>query len=188
MYHFFKNILACASKNMLYKFERFIVVKVAERVQILSREKCNACVNGLILDQLHNCMQVTLKEKIKMFLPRAKADALTRLDRLFSLYQQSSWVEDERAHLEAGENCIEFLTPDDLLDRRFINEDTVLEYPFNPSWLSDELSPVVSDMLGVSSSTLPPILPLDLSDTNQRATPKKPPRKRTKTQHVQQSE
>ena len=157
---------------MLFKFEKFLVVKIAERVQTISREKCGACVNGLILDQLHSCQLVSLKEKIKMFLPRAKDDALKRLDQLFFLYQQSAWIDDERAHLETGEHLIEKLQPEDLLDRRYINEDAVREYPFNSSWLTEELSPVVSNMLGICS--LPPILPLEQEVSKSR--------KRKKTQ------
>ena len=167
---------------MLYKFERFLVVKVAERVQMMSREKCKGCVNGLILDQLHSCMQVTLAEKMKLFLPRAQTDALNRLDSLFFLYQQTAWVDDEQAHLEIGANFIELLQPYDLLDRRYINEDSVIDHPFNTSWLTDQLPtsnslPPLSLDLGVTN--LPPILPLDPAATNQQTAPTKK-RKRNK--------
>ena len=93
----------------MYKFERFLVLKIAERVQLISREKCSGCVTGLVLDQLHQCMQITLKEKVARFLPRAKAEALTRLDKLFSLYHQTAWVDDDHIHMKSGEQFIEFL-------------------------------------------------------------------------------
>jgi hypothetical protein len=168
---------------MLYKFERFLVVKVAERVQMMSREKCKGCVNGLILDQLHSCMQVSLAEKMELFLPRAKTDALNRLESLFFIYQQTAWVDDEQAHLEIGANFIELLQPYDLLDRRYINEDSVIDHPFNTSWLTDQLPssnslpPLLPLDLGVTN--LPPLLPLDPAATNQQITPTKK-RKRNK--------
>ena len=159
----------------MYKFERFLVLKIAERVQFISREKCSGCVTGLILDQLHQCMQITLKEKVARFLPRAKNEALTRLDKLFSLYHQTAWVDDDHIHIKSGEQFIEFLKTEDLLDRRYVNEDSVIEHPFNMSWLTDpvDLDPVLQTL------TLPLVLPLDLSDTT--VTTKKTSSKKRKT-------
>ena len=97
----------------MYKFDRFLVLKIAERVQFISREKCSGCVTGLILDQLHQCMQITLKEKVARFLPRAKNEALTRLDKLFSLYHQTAWVDDdhisriEMALMLTAQSCLQ---------------------------------------------------------------------------------
>ena len=159
----------------MYKFERFLVLKIAERVQLISREKCSGCVTGLVLDQLHQCMQITLKEKVARFLPRAKNEALTRLDKLFSLYHQTAWVDDDHIHLKSGGQFIEFLKAEDLLDRRYVNEDSVIEHPFNMSWLTDpvDLDPVLQTL------TLPLVLPLDLSDTT--VTTKKTSSKKRKT-------
>ena len=58
------------------------------------------------------------------------------------------------AHMKSGEQFIEFLQTEDLLDRRYVNEDSVIEHPFNMSWLTD---PVLQ--------TLPLVLPLDPTDT-----------------------
>jgi len=177
----FSTFSTFSTSSMLFKFERFLVLKVAERVQLLSREKCSACVSGLVLDQLHDCMKLSLKQRIELFLARAKTDALERLNNLFFMYQQTAWVDDEQMHLEAGENLIEFLRPEDLMDRRFVNEDSVLEYPFNTSWLTAEMTPMEINMLNIQ--TLPTILPLDPVQTSQKATqfqPKKSSRKRKK--------
>ena len=157
----------------MYKFERFLVLKIAERVQLISREKCSGCVTGLVLDQLHQCMQITLKEKVARFLPRAKAEALTRLDQLFSLYHQTAWVDDDHIHLKSGEQFIDFLKAEDLLDRRYVNEDSVIEHPFNMSWLTDH------DPVDTVLQTLPLVLPLDLTDTT--VTTKKTSSKKRKT-------
>ena len=157
----------------MYKFERFLVLKIAERVQLISREKCSGCVTGLVLDQLHQCMQITLKEKVARFLPRAKAEALTRLDQLFSLYHQTAWVDDDHIHLKSGGQFIEFLKAEDLLDRRYVNEDSVIEHPFNMSWLTDH------DPVDTVLQTRPLVLPLDLTDTT--VTTKKTSSKKRKT-------
>ena len=157
---------------MFYKFEKFLVVKVAERVQLMSREKCSGCVHGQLLDQLHDCMKVSLKDKLKMFLPCVKAEALERLNQLFSLYQQTAWVDDEHSHLEIGENLIKCLQVEDILDRRYINEDSTQEFPFNTSWLTDEFASM--------NNTLPPILPLDIEARRGEMNAVSPKKKRAK--------
>ena len=149
---------------MLYQFERFLVVKIAERVQELSRHKCQACITGYSLDQLHLCMSIPLKEKIVLFLPRAKEDAISRVNNLFHLYQQTAWVDDEQVFIEGGTAFIKKITVDHLLDRRFVNEDTVMEYPYNTTWLAAEDDFLVTQIETTYVEPLPPILPLDLSD------------------------
>ena len=142
---------------MFPRYNVFLAVKVAERVQQLSREKCSGCLSELIIDQLHPCMRISMEKKIEMFLPRAKKEALERLDYIFHIYKQTNCISDadDQMFLEAGENFIQELDPDDLLDRRYINEDSVVEHgPFDISWLTDQI-------IDKRQTPLPPILPLD---------------------------
>ena len=136
-------------------FYRFLVIKIAGRVQQISREKCIGCVSGFILDQLHPCMGICIMKKIERFLPKAKYDALTRLDELFAMYAKNAWIEDEVAHKEAAIIFIELLQPRHVMDRRYINEDSVREHPFDDSWLVDATPEVQVE------STLPPIAALE---------------------------
>ena len=178
MCHFLINNLVYASK-MLYLFEKFLVVKVAERVQELSRKGCPGCVAGRILDQLHLCQLVPLKERIAHFLPTASEEAHSNLSNLFHIFSTTMWIEDNDLYLEGGRQFISSITPSMLRDRRYINEDSVFEYPFNTSWLSSEEDFLASQVDQATQSpisqTLPPILPLEPTKI---LTPKKPKRKR----------
>ena len=145
-------------QSVLTGFYKFLVIKIAERVQQISREQCAGCVGGLILDQLHQCMKLTLIAKIERFLPKAKYDALTRLDNLYEMYAKTTLLVEGVAYKEAGEDFIEFLQPHHVLDRRYVNEDSVYDHPFDVSWLVDESSETQIPLLG---STLPPIKVLD---------------------------
>ena len=168
---------------MLYLFEKFLVVKVAERVQELSRKECPGCKAGYILDQLHLCRIVSLKDRIVHFLPIAREEASQEknLSNLFQIFASNMWIEDNNLYLEGGRQFISSITPSMLRDRRYVNEDSVLEYPFNTSWLSSEedfLASQVDQALATQSpisQTLPPILPLEPTKI---LTPKKPKRKR----------
>ena len=119
------------------QFQRFLVVKIADRIQQISQEKCTGCIAKTRLDQLHPCMMKTLTERMEMFLPRAKSEAARRIGKLYNVFQQSSWVDDAHTHIQDGEYFITKLQPDDLLDRRYVNEDSVIEYPYDVSWLYD---------------------------------------------------
>jgi len=159
---------------MFARFNVFLVVKVAERVQQLSREKCSGCVNGLVIDQLHACMQTTLEIKIKMFLPKAKKEALERLECLFNLYKQTNWVGEERLFIESAEHFLNDLEAQHLSDRRFINEDSVVEHPFNLTWLTNDFS-MKEDPLAPISTVEPMTKPVK---------PTKPTRSRKRSKKV----
>ena len=162
MCHFLNyNLVYAATPDMLYQFERFLVVKIAERTQQLSRLRCQGCISGHIFDQLHRCMKVTLKEKIEIFLPKVKDEALSRLNNLFHLYQQYAWVEDEQAFIEGGKTFIATIQADHLLDRRYVNEDTVIECPFDTSWLAEEDDFLVAQIENTMPTILPAIEELD---------------------------
>ena len=166
MDHFLNYNLVFAA--MMYQFKRFIVVKMAERVQELSRQKCNGCICGYCLDQLHQCVTVPLEEKTRIFFPRAKEEALSKF---YNMYGQA-WIDNESAFIEDGKAFIKNIDFLDLLDRRYVNEDTVMEYPYNTTWLSDEDDYLATQIENTFvEQTLPPILPLDPADENQKTTP-----------------
>ena len=125
-------------------------------------------------------MTVPIKDKIELFLPRVKDEALSKFDNLFHLYQQTAWVDDEQIFIEGGRAFIGHLKADHLLDRRYINEDTVMEYQYNTTWLALEEDFLAAQIENNFVAPLAPILPLDLSDEQQKITPKKNSKKRKK--------
>ena len=123
-----------AGDNMLY-LKHFLAVKIADRIQQLSRERCPGCMANYILDNFHPCVKTALEERIALFLPKVKTEALDKLENLIELYQQSAWTEPEIR--QYATDFIISLKTDDLIDRRYINEDTVELHPFNMTWLLD---------------------------------------------------
>ena len=123
--------------------KQFLAVKIADRIQQISRERCTGCAGNYILDNFHECVKTSLDDRIRLYLPKVKAEALDKLDNLIKLYQQAAWAESE----EVRKCCADFivlLTPKDLQDRRYINEDTVELHPLNMSWLLDTPEPAAS--------------------------------------------
>ena len=120
--------------NMIF-LKHFLTVKIADRIQQISRERCEGCAGNYILDNFHACVKTSLEERIRIFLPIVKAEALDKIDNLIALYQQAAWVENEVVR-QSGVDIISSISQSDLQDRRFINEDTVQMHPFNMSWLN----------------------------------------------------
>ena len=145
-------------------FCKFLVIKIAERVQEISHEQCVGCVGGFILEQLHPCMRLSLPARVERFLPKAKYDALTRLDKLYEMFTKTAWIVDGVAYKEAGEDFIEFLQPHDVLDRRYVNEDSVCDHPFDSTWLVD--TPPEAQM--PLENSLPPIAALEPTTVKRR--------------------
>jgi len=141
---------------MLSQFNKFLVVKIADRVQQLSQEKCMGCVQRQRHDQLHDCTRITLLEKIEKFLPTVKEEAMVHFEQLYELFKKSNWLGDFD-YRASGISFVEVISSRELLDRRFINEDTDEEHPFDMSWLMEMERPS-----SLQIEPLPPILPLDL--------------------------
>jgi len=150
------------------QFNKFLVIKIADRVQQMAQEKCSGCTDFRRHDQLHECMQITLNEKFSLFLPKVKSEALERIDRLFDIFKLTNWIHDNRQYTIAGVEFIKQITATDLLDRRYVNEDTAEEHVLDMSWLADDhyLSEDTSQEISFLENTLPPILPLDLPATS----------------------
>ena len=139
MIHFLICRMAYAAHFAL--FHKFLVIKIAERIQQISRDKCDGCAGGFVLDQLHPCMRMNLDARTERFLPKAKYDALTRLDSLFNMFGKTTYVESllASAYVEAAEQFLDSLQPHQVLDRRYVNEDSVIEHPFDQTWLLTSL-------------------------------------------------
>ena len=118
---------------MNYLLHQFLAVKIADRIQQLSRDRCPGCIGNYILDNFHPCVNTPLEDKINIFIPKVKEEALHKIDTLIDLYLLT-WSEPEVVRQSAMDFIVS-LTPYDLLDRRYINEDTVVLHPFNMSWL-----------------------------------------------------
>ena len=155
-------------------FYKFLVIKIAERVQQISRDRCSGCTTGYILDQLHPCSKLSLDAKIEMFLPMAKNNAQNRINQLYELFTRTTYVDSflSNSYIEAGQAFIESLELRSIIDRRYINEDSVIEHPFDQTWLVDtpiQKTPPREVMPFLENYTPIPLIEVDV---------KQPPKKR----------
>lgn len=154
---------------MFSLFCQFLVVKIFELIQQSSREKCNGCQNHFRFDSLHDCMKTTIQDRIKMFFPESKNEVLNKLDRLLGLFQQSFTLnQSPDAYLQVGETFLNKLLPNQIVDRRFINEDSELMFTYDQSWQEDvydqnwqedNLSTFCQEIFGDESREQKPCLP-----------------------------
>ena len=148
--------MCCELKVMLPLFCQFLVVRVFERIQALSVEKCGGCVKNYRFSSLHACVKTTLPDRIDMFLPQAKSEAFEKMERLIVLFQQSfNLLQNKEAYLQIGRSFLENLQPKQVLDRRFINEDTEEMFQYDDSWVTfeeDLLSSLCREVLNVEDS------------------------------------
>ena len=149
---------------MLPLFCQFLVVRVFERIQTLSVEKCGGCTKNYRFSSLHPCVKTSLIERIEMFLPQAKSEAFEKMERLIVLFQQSfNLLQNKDAYLQVGKTFLENLQPKQVLDRRFINEDTEEMFQYDDSWLTfeeDLLSSLCHEVLNCDDDPSPtPRLP-----------------------------
>ena len=158
---------------------QFLAVKIADRIQQISRERCGGCTGNYILDNFHACVKTSLEERIRIFLPKVKAEAIDKIDNLIALYQQAAWAESEVAQ-QCGVDFIVSLSRDDLEDRRFINEDTVELYPFNMSWLISNCTtePSTTTAISPEQPVIKPDLAKNIIKNQSQPKPKNKPTKR----------
>ena len=97
-----------------------------------------------------------MEEKMLIFLPKVTSEAFDKLDNLIEMYQQAAWLWAEPEIVrQYAIDFIATLTPKKLLDRRYINEDTVSLHPFNMSWLLDDIPKPMEPMLEENKSKRP---------------------------------
>lgn len=119
------------------QFHHFLVVKLHDRVQEISREHCSGCQLKHRFDILHPCITTPLDKRIYKFFTSAVIEALDNLKNLLDVYQATFMLSAEPSeYLNSGYCFIKALHPEQLVDRRYINEDTELTFPFDSSWVS----------------------------------------------------
>lgn len=137
---------------MLPLFCQFLVVRLFERIQNLSSEKCSGCAKNYRFSSLHPCVKTSLTDRIVMFLPQAKTEVLEKMERLIDIFQLSfNLLQNKEAYLQFGRTFIENLQPNQVLDRRFINEDSDVLFQYDDSWVNfeeDLLTDLCHEILG----------------------------------------
>ena len=126
---------------MLPLFCQYLVVRVFERIQSLSIEKCGGCVKNYRFSSLHPCVKTSLSERIVMFLPQAKEEAIEKMSRLVSLFEQDFNLSNTETYSSVGKSFLESLEQKQVLDRRFINEDAETMFKYDQSWLTFQDDP-----------------------------------------------
>ena len=112
-------------------------------------------------------MKTSLTERIDMFLPQAKTEALEKMERLITLFQQSfNLLQNKEAYLQIGITFVENLLPKQVIDRRFINEDTEEMFQYDDGWVTFE-----ADVLSNLCQSL--IEDYDFDSAPKKATPKR---------------
>ena len=121
------------------QFHQFLIVKLYDRLQEMSREQCSGCQHKYRFDILHPCITTPLDVRIYKFFNSAIAEALSNFGKLFIAYQEThTLLEEPNAYLKDGANFIQSLHPEQLVDRKYINEDTGSVFPFDSSWVTHE--------------------------------------------------
>ena len=106
-------------------FRQFLVVRMLERVQTVARENCSGCRKQYRFDTLHPCIKTSILERVEMFLPQIKHLVLENMERLLTIFQMTFVLQDDaKVYLTSGAAFVQELQPTELLDRRYINEDS----------------------------------------------------------------
>ena len=126
---------------MLPLFCQYLVVRIFERIQSISSEKCSGCAHGYRFGSLHPCVKTSLSERIVMFLPQAKEEAIEKMSRLVSLFEQDFNLSNTETYSSVGKSFLESLEQKQVLDRRFINEDAETMFKYDQSWLTFQDDP-----------------------------------------------
>ena len=156
MFHFLICQLVCGSNISLFKmfdlgfpmFRQLLVVRITERIQDLSKIKCSGCQNAFRFSSLHPCQKLSLSDRIDMFLPQVLTEALERMPHLVAMFH-NKYEHDTTNYEDWGKQFVQQLASKDILDRRFINEDTGCIFEYDNSWCSEEidLQQVCDDLL-----------------------------------------
>ena len=119
------------------QFRQFLIVKLYDRVQEMSREKCSGCHFKYRFDILHPCITTPLDVRIYKFFTQAVTEVLGNLGTLLAAYEEMYMLlEEPSAYLTEAKSFIQAIHPDQLVDRKYINEDTGPAFPFDSSWLT----------------------------------------------------
>ena len=162
------------------QFYHFLVVKLFDRVQELSREQCSGCKVKHRFDILHPCITTPLHKRIERFFPFAKAEALDNMDKLLKMYKEAFVLFcDPIQYLEAGDNFVTSFPVSNLIDRRYINEDTDSVFAFDSSWTVKEEPPAQEPKITIKKRQANPPIKSQPQKVDIEAIADKPKRQRT---------
>ena len=136
---------------MFALFRQFLVVRILEQIQVISKEKCQACCLQLRFDCLHPCIKTPILERVDLFLPQTKQLVLENLARLLSTFQMSFELQnDPNEYLNVGKVFVDNLQSSDILDRKYIHEEThTIHQPYDLNWVGDDdLNSVCQQLFG----------------------------------------
>lgn len=139
----------------LLLFYQFLSVRILERIQQLSKEVCRGCEMHYRLACLHPCETNSLFQRVELFLPSAKAEALNKLDRLVNSFKDNfPLFYDEDVYLDIGNSFLQSLQPQHLIDPRYINEESDSTFTLDSSWREpevDTLTQISNNVFGQAS-------------------------------------
>lgn len=142
-----------SSSTGLALFRQSLVVRISERIQALCISECSGCKNDYRYAILHPCQKLSLSDRVEYFLPQVINEALEKMEILVELYQKIFTFPTTNFENE-GRIFVQQLTPEQLFDRRYINEDTAYTFQYDSSWfkpIEAEMSPqdMCDELLGI---------------------------------------
>ena len=114
-------------------FRQFLVVRIAERIQDLCKIECSGCQKLYRFSSLHPCQKLSWADRVYMFLPQVLTEALEKMEKLIALFHKSYAYPTDNFDVW-GTQFVESLAAKDILDRRYINEDTGYMIEYDNSW------------------------------------------------------
>lgn len=133
-------------------FYQFLTVRILERIQQISKEICRGCEMHYRLASLHPCETNSLFQRVDLFLPSVKAEALDKIVRLVQSFKANfPLFYDEDVYLEIGNSFLQTLQPQHLIDTRYINEESDSTFGLDSSWREpeiDTLTQICNDVFG----------------------------------------
>ena len=124
-----------SSSAALSLFRQSLVVRISERIQDLCISECTGCKNDYRFPVLHPCQKLSLAERVEYFLPHVMNEALDKMEILVELFQKVFTFPTTNFENE-GRIFVQQLTPKQLFDRRYINEDTAYMFEYDGSWFN----------------------------------------------------
>ena len=121
-----------------------LVVKIVDRIRDLSIQKCSGCMMDYRFGSLHPCQKNSLTTRTELFLPQVLTEVLERIERLLDLHQ-NQFMFPVMSLLDFAREYVQQLTPDQVYDRQYINQDTADMFPYNNSWIVEDVA-IIQDL------------------------------------------
>ena len=121
-----------------------LIVRIVDRIQDLSIKKCSGCKMEFRFGGLHPCQKNSITDRTELFLPQVLTEVLERIERLLDLHQ-AQYKFPVMNMVDFAREYVQQLTPKQLYDRQYINEDTGDMVPYNNSWIVEETE-IIQDL------------------------------------------